>query len=66
MIIKDRPIERIAYRVSEAAETCGIGVTMMREIVARGEIRSFRLGRRILIRKSDLQAWIDEHAEGRQ
>lgn len=55
----DRPIERIAYGPAEAAEALGIGVTTLRELIARHEIKTFRLGRRVLIRKSDLQIFAD-------
>ena len=56
----DQPIERVAYGLAEAAEALGIGLTAIREIVDRRSIRIFRLGRRILIRKSDLRAFVDK------
>jgi excisionase family DNA binding protein len=59
----DQPIERVAYGLAEAAEAVGIGVTAFREIVDRREIKTFRIGRRVLIRKSDLQAYVDRLCE---
>ena len=53
-------LERIAFGVAEAAEALGIGVTAFRELVDRGAVKTFRVGRRVLIRKADLQAFADK------
>ncbi|MCE5314173.1 MAG: helix-turn-helix domain-containing protein [Armatimonadota bacterium] len=52
-------LERVAYGLSEGASALGIGETLFAEIVASGQIPSFRIGRRRLIRKSDLIAYAD-------
>ena len=59
MRIDDRPLERIAFGIKEGAESIGIGVTQMRELIAAGAIPVFHIGRRILLRKSDLRAFAD-------
>lgn len=59
----DQPIERVAYGLAEAATAIGIGVTAFREIVDRREIKTFRVGRRVLVRKTDLQAYVDKLCE---
>ena len=63
--ILDPPLERIAFGIEEAAQSVGIGVTAFREIVGSGKLRTFRLGRRVLIRKSDLQLFVDGLCEQR-
>ena len=65
----ERTIERVAYGLAEAAEAVGVGETTMRELLATGEIPSFRLRRRRLIRRSDLSSFVDrmfdlQHGEG--
>jgi excisionase family DNA binding protein len=52
-----QPIDKVAYSPSEAADALGLGLTRFREIVDRGDIKVFRVGRRVLIRKSDLEAF---------
>lgn len=55
----DKPIERVAYGLAEASEALGIGVTCLREIVAQGELPTWKVGRRVLIRRRDLEAFAD-------
>lgn len=62
----DQPIERVAYGLAEAAEALGVGVTAFREIVGRGEVRTFRIGRRRLIRKRDLADYADRLFEAQK
>ena len=57
--IVDRPIEKLAYSPAEAARACGLGLTTLRELIAAGEIRSFHVSRRVLIRKGDLAEFCD-------
>lgn len=52
-------LERVAYGVAEAAEAIGIGETEMRRILNAREIKSFRIGKRRLVRKSDLVQYVD-------
>lgn len=59
-----RVIERVAYGIEEAAEAMGLGVTSFSALVQSGEIPSFRVGRRRLIKKSDLLNWVDSQPTG--
>ena len=47
--------ERICLTVEEAARLLGIGRSLAYEAVARGELPSTRIGRRILIPKLSLE-----------
>lgn len=42
-------VERLTYSVSEAAEAIGISRSKLYTLLARGELRSVRVGRRTLI-----------------
>lgn len=43
----------------DAAEMLGIGRTLMKELVASGEIPTVRIGRRRLVRVDDLIAYVE-------
>ncbi|MDA1069533.1 MAG: helix-turn-helix domain-containing protein [Verrucomicrobia bacterium] len=47
--------------VPEAAQFLGIGCRTLRELIARQEIRHVRIGRRVLIRKQDCEAFMEEN-----
>ena len=55
----DEPIEKVAYSPAEAASALGLGVTVLRELLSRGEIKFCRCGRRVLIPKRQLQEFCD-------
>jgi excisionase family DNA binding protein len=44
------------YTVVEAAQLVGVGRSTMYELVSRGEVASIRVGRKVLIRRSTLEA----------
>ena len=44
------------YTVVEAAQLVGVGRSTMYELVSRGEVASVRLGRKVLITRSTLEA----------
>ena len=44
------------YTVVEAAQLVGVGRSTMYELVSRGEVASIRLGRKVLITRSTLEA----------
>ena len=44
------------YTVVEAAQLVGIGRSTMYELVSRGEVASIRLGRKVLITRTTLEA----------
>ncbi len=49
----------LAVSPAEAARLIGIGRTKLYEALSSGDLRSFRFGRRRLIRVSELEAWIN-------
>lgn len=49
-------IVRGLYTVIEAAQLLGIGRSTMYDLVHRGEVASVRLGRKVLITRSTLEA----------
>jgi excisionase family DNA binding protein len=57
-------VTRLNYRVEEAAEALGIGITLARQLVKDGTIPSFKLGRRRLILARELERMNEQHAEG--
>lgn len=52
-------LERMAYRVKEAAEVLAISRSRFYELVSAGEIRILKQGARTLVRHSELQAYLD-------
>ena len=51
-----RSVVRGLYTVEEAAQLVGVGRSTMYELVSRGEVASVRLGRKVLITRSTLEA----------
>ena len=45
--------------VDEACHVAGIGKTRMYELLRSGSVPARRIGRRIIILRSDLLAWMD-------
>jgi excisionase family DNA binding protein len=56
--------ERLAFPVGEAALLLGIGKTKTRELIASGELRSIRTGRRLLVPRSEIEAYIARRLVG--
>lgn len=62
-------VPRLLLDVDQAAEACSVGVTLIRQLIARKELPVVRLsgagrGRgRVLINAAALQRWIDEQTE---
>lgn len=52
----------ISVGVDEAARLIGVARSMFYEIIARGEIQTFKVGRRRLVRVKELEAFIKEQA----
>jgi len=48
---------RIFYSVNEAAKAAGIGLTKLREEIAAERLVARKLGKRTLIKISDLESW---------
>ena len=53
-------VERLAYRVKEAAEMVGISETKMRELLLTGEIPSKKVGKVRLVSRLALEEWLEE------
>jgi excisionase family DNA binding protein len=51
--------ERMAYRVSEAAEVLAISRSRFYELVAEGRIRTLKEGARTLVRRTELERYLD-------
>jgi excisionase family DNA binding protein len=48
----------------QAADLCGMHLHSIIRARQAGELRSIVRGRMVRIRPSDLQAWLDSHAQG--
>ena len=51
--------ERLAYRVSEAAEALAISRSRFYELVSEGRIRVLKEGARTLVRRTELERYLD-------
>lgn len=51
-------VERIAYSVVEAARIAGIGRTGLYQLINHGSVPVVKIGKRTLVRRSDLEAFI--------
>ena len=47
--------------VDETIRVLRLGRTRVNEMLRSGEIPSLKLGRRRLVRRKDLEAWLDDH-----
>lgn len=56
-------ISPLSVGVDESARLIGVARSMMYEILARGDLQSFKIGRRRLILVKDLEAFIDRQAK---
>lgn len=54
--------QRLAYSVAEAASALGVSRDLVRSMVRRGDLRSRRLGRRVLIPAAELHRWVQQPA----
>lgn len=53
---------KLAYRVNEACEVVGIGRSKLYELVESGEVETFKIGTRTLIRRDVLERLIDRYS----
>ena len=53
-------IERMAYRVREAADILAISRSRFYELVAAGRIRILKDGARTLVRRRELERYLDD------
>ena len=52
--------EKVAYSVREAAELLGLHENTIRKLIWRGELKAARLGRRVVIPRTALEAVLGE------
>jgi excisionase family DNA binding protein len=57
------PEPPLAYGVEQAAKLVGIGRTLAWGLVRSGKLPSVRIGNRVLIRHTQLVAWLDSLPE---
>lgn len=55
--------QKLAWAIDEAAQSTGVSKAYLRKIIAAGELRTTRAGRRVLIRDCDLRAWLDQNVQ---
>lgn len=58
-MIEHGGLDRMAYRVREAAEVLAISRSRFYELVAEGRIRTLKEGARTLVRRSELERYLD-------
>ncbi|MFL6601900.1 MAG: helix-turn-helix domain-containing protein [Steroidobacteraceae bacterium] len=65
-VSRDKPIERISYKVSQAAKATGISRYVLYSAIRREHLRAFQPneGGDLLILVEDLRAWIRGHPAG--
>ncbi len=55
----DLDCDRIAYSVREVSQLAGIGQTTVYAEIKAGRLKVRKLGARTLVRRADLEAWLD-------
>lgn len=53
------PTPKLSYNVNEAAKAVGVGRTKLYELINRGDLQTFRLDGRTLIRADVLTSFVD-------
>ena len=51
--------ERAGLNTAEGAAYVGLGETMFKRLLVSGDIASYRVGRRRIIRRSTLEQWME-------
>ncbi len=58
------PVERpVARGILETAAACGLSPGYVRLAIDRGELKRTRVGRRVLVKDSDLLQWLNRNDE---
>lgn len=52
------PLPRLAYTVAEVAASIGLSEDAVYDLCASRELPSRKVGRRVLIRRADLEQWL--------
>lgn len=58
-------VEKKAFSIREAAESTGISKAMLYLLVARGELRTVRVGRKVLVTGRELDRFLRSDHGGR-
>ena len=53
--------DRSFLTVKQAAETSGLGVSTIRLLIRKRQLRAQKVGRRVLIKRTDLQNFLESH-----
>jgi excisionase family DNA binding protein len=53
--------DRIAMKVADAVQASGLGKSTLYEAMQAGELRYIKIGAARLIKRDDLEAFIDRH-----
>ncbi|MEZ1534840.1 helix-turn-helix domain-containing protein [Pseudomonas asiatica] len=61
-MIQTQAVPQLAISIDEAAKSIGVARSTIYEIVAHGELPSFKLGRRRMILMKELEAYINRMA----
>jgi excisionase family DNA binding protein len=56
----------IARGIKEAASLVGVSASFVRKEISLGHLKETRLGRRVLIKDSDLVAWLNRNDNPKQ
>jgi excisionase family DNA binding protein len=54
-----RAIDKTFLTVKQAAETSGLGVSTIRLLIRKRQLRAQKVGRRVLIKRSDLESFLE-------
>ena len=54
--------EKIALNVTETAEVLGVSRTVVYQLMHREDFPSFKVGKRTLVPKAALEAWVNKQA----
>jgi excisionase family DNA binding protein len=58
--VTEQVAERLTFSVTEAAIAAGVSERTFREYIARGDVPVVRIGRRVLILRSQLEGWLKD------
>jgi excisionase family DNA binding protein len=59
-----RIAEKIAMSPAQAGKLANVGVHSLRAAIKDGSLRSHSVGRRLMVKRSDLEAWVDTLPSG--
>ncbi|MBI1949353.1 MAG: helix-turn-helix domain-containing protein [Deltaproteobacteria bacterium] len=57
---------KMGFRPREVAQALGLGITLVRSLIARGELRSIKLGRAVIVPRSEVERFIAARMADRQ